>query len=201
MLSSDRISWCWNGVKNWLFLASRWEALRVILWSFSSGVGFKHEGLVCVRDFPWPWLEFREYTVSTSSLSPIEQLKCEQESYLVDQSNQSAKDPNQVNAYLKGQENPCPTFLLTIKLPGIKAYKLCSLLDSGVDYNLASPNYFPLNCWIPTNTTINSVTHFGSQINHKAIIPLQFSQSMCPTKFLQFSVEMYDCIIGSQTLK
>ena len=107
----------------------------------------------------------------------------------------------QAFGYLKGMQNPCLAFLFTVKLSGIKAYTLCALLDSGADCNLARKEAFSSDCWTPTNTSIHSVTHANNPIRFQAHIPLQFANHTCYVTFLQFPVEQYDCIIGSQTLQ
>ena len=108
---------------------------------------------------------------------------------------------NQAFAYMKGIPNPCPAFLLTIKLSSFKPYTLFALLDSGADCNLARPQCFPIDCWETTSTSIHSVSHSNNPIGFQATVPIQFLSRLYPATFLQFPIEQYDCIIGSETLQ
>ena len=148
-------------------------------------------------------------------LAVTESLKCDEEPFevigkgkslpkqdhLIDLDEDHNPQQNQVYGYVKGMQNPCPAFLITVKLNGLKGYNLCALLDSGADCNLARKEAIPADCWLPTTTSIHSVTHSHNPIKFQAFIPIQFPHGICTVHFLQFPVEQYDCIIGSQTLQ
>ena len=91
--------------------------------------------------FPLPSLfignEHSKFLVELEQTQQMKTLELVLESEFEPSTPPSTPPSSQAFAYLKGFPNPCPAFLLTIKLPGMKPFTLCALLDSGANCNLA----------------------------------------------------------------